>query len=325
MIDRRQLVLAAALGGIAASLPLAARAEGDFAAWLADFRKEAAGQGISARTLDSALGGLTPLQRVLDLDRHQPEGTITFAQYIAKVVNTTRVNNGRRHYEENRALLERVGAHYNVQPRFIVALWGVETDFGASTGSFSVIQSLATLAWGSSRPDLFRSELIAALKIVDQRGMRPEELRGSWAGAMGQTQFMPSSYLRYAVDYGKSGRADIWNDRADVFASIANYLSHEGWDGAFTWGREVKLPQPFDGTLLGGKVLKRVDDWQTLGVRRSDGGNLPRAALEAGLVQPGGGEGPTLMTYGNFRVIMKWNRSTYFATSVSYLADRFEL
>ncbi|HLY54306.1 MAG TPA: lytic murein transglycosylase [Stellaceae bacterium] len=293
-----------------------------FADWLQQFRRDAAAAGIREATLAAALDGIQPIQRVLDLDQHQPESTITFAQYIDRQITPKRVEAGRQRLADNHALLAEIGAHYEVQPRFIVALWGLETDFGAVTGNFPIVAALATLAWSSSRPDLFRSELMAALKILDKGAIQPAELRGSWAGAMGQTQFMPSSYLKYAVDYRNKGRADIWQDRADVFASIANYLSREGWNGDFTWGREVRLPSGFAPDLLGGKVLKPVDAWQGLGVRRADGGNLPHAALQAGIVQPGGADGPTLMTYGNYRVIMKWNRSTYFATSVSYLADR---
>jgi membrane-bound lytic murein transglycosylase B len=306
-----------------ALIPCGAGAEqAGFAEWLAAFRRDAAAQGITPATLDLALNGLQPVQRVLDLDRHQPETTITFAQYIDKSVNPHRVAEGRQRLHDNRVLLQAIGARYNVQPRFIVALWGLETDFGAFTGGFSIIAALATLAWSSSRPALFRTELIAALTMIDRYRFTPEDLKGSWAGAMGQTQFMPSSYLKYAVDYRGAGRPDIWSAPEDVFASIAHYLAEEGWDGALTWGREVMLPPSFAPDLLGGKVLKPVADWQALGVRRRDGGDLPRAALEAGLVRPGAVSGPVLMTYGNFRVIMKWNHSTYFAASVSYLADK---
>jgi membrane-bound lytic murein transglycosylase B len=321
--DRRGALLLGLGAAASAAWPRQGMAaEGDFGQWLAGFRAEAAAQGISRATLAEALDGLKPVERVLELDRHQPESTVTFAEYIDHSVNAKRVESGRRHLAENAALLAEIGERFNVQPRFIVALWGLETDFGAFTGNFSIIAALATLAWGSSRPTLFRPELLAALRIVDEGGIRPEEMKGSWAGAMGQTQFMPSSYLKYAVDYRGKGRADIWTDRADVFASIANYLSREGWNGEFTWGREVRLPARFDPALLGGKVLKTIAAWAALGVRRPDGGELPRAALEAGLVQPGGAAGPTLLTYGNYRVIMKWNHSTYFATSVSYLADK---
>jgi membrane-bound lytic murein transglycosylase B len=323
-LDRRHLLRLVALSVALPALPAWAAPAVSFAAWLQSFRAEAHGAGISNGTLDAALAGLEPVQKVLDLDRHQPETTITFQQYIAHVVNPQRIAAGRQRLADNRTLLEEIGARYDVQPRFIVALWGIESDFGAVTGNFSVVAALATLAWSSTRPALFRAELLAALKILDQGRIAPGELKGSWAGAMGQTQFMPSSFLRYAVDYDGNGRQDIWTSHADVFASIANYLSHEGWDGAFGWGREVTLPAGFDHGLTGGKILKPVAAWVDLGVRSADGDDLAGAALPAGLVQPGGEGGPTLLTYGNYRVIMRWNHSTYFATAASYLADQVE-
>jgi membrane-bound lytic murein transglycosylase B len=281
-------------------------------------------KGISQATLEAALAGVQPIPKVIELDRRQPENTITFRQYITGVVNPGRVEGGRRRFAENRALLEEIGSRYKVQPRFIVALWGIETDFGAFSGNFSVVASLATLAYEGKRGGFFRTELLAALRILNEGHIKPAELKGSWAGAMGQTQFMPSSYLSYAVDYDGSGRRDIWTNRADVFASIANYLSSSGWDGSATWGREVRLPSGLDPSMARGDVLKPLGAWQALGVRRADGGDLPRTDIQAGLVRPGGEDGPSLLTYGNYRVIMKWNRSTYFATAVSYLADRIE-
>ena len=322
-LTRRHALILAAAAGFAGAVPARAQ-DADFLTWLAAFKQEALQQGISAKTLDAAFAGVAPLQRVLELDRKQPETTITFETYIDRVVTTKRVEAGRAHLAENRALLDAISAKYNVQPRFIVALWAVETGFGAIQGDFNVVASLATLAYDGRRGALFRKELIAALKILDQGRFKPEELKGSWAGAMGQTQFMPSTFLSYAVDYSGTGRQDIWTDRADALASIANYLKALGWNGAVTWGRPAKLPKHFDMDLLGGQTLKPLSAWAALGVRASDGSALPKTEIEAGLVQPGGATGPTLLTYGNFRAIMKWNRSTYFATAISYLADRFE-
>lgn len=296
--------------------------EADFPTWLAAFKQDAIGQGIDPATVEAAFAGIEPLQEVLDLDRRQPETTVTFEHYLKRVLSPERIKAGRRHLAESRALLDEIGGTYGVQPRFIVALWGIETGFGAVTGHFNVIAALATLAFDGRRGAYFRGELIAALKILDRGLFRPGELKGSWAGAMGQTQFMPSNFLAYAVDYSGTGRQDIWTDRADVFASIANYLKALGWDGTSGWGRPVRLPRRFDQSLLGGQSLKPVNAWRALGVRRADGGALPPAALEAGLIQPGGSGGPILLTYGNFRAIMKWNHSLYFAASVSYLADR---
>jgi membrane-bound lytic murein transglycosylase B len=312
------------LARLAGAAGQASAAEQDFATWLADFRQEALGLGIRPGTLDAAFAGVAPIPRVLELDQRQPETTITFDAYISRVVSDARIQAGRQHLADDRQLLEEIGAKYGVQPRFIVALWAIETDFGKVQGDYPIVAALATLAYDGRRGPFFRKELIAALKILDQGHIRPDELRGSWAGAMGQTQFMPSTFLAYAVDYAGTGKQDIWHDRSDVFASIANYLASLGWSSDYTWGRPVTLPAGFDAALLGGQVLRSVDQWRQLGVRRTDGGPLPQASIDAGLVQPGGPDGPTLMVYGNYRAIMKWNRSLYFATAVSYLADRIE-
>ncbi len=328
-VSRRQLLAHLAAG--AAIVPLAgglcrpaAAADQDFATWLQGFRQDALAAGIRAGTLDAAFAGVAPLPRVLELDQRQPETTITFDTYIARVVSDARVQAGRQHLADDRQLLEEIGTKYGVQPRFIVALWAIETDFGRVQGDYPIVASLATLAYDGRRGAFFRKELIAALKILDQGHIRPDELRGSWAGAMGQTQFMPSTFLAYAVDYAGTGKQDIWHDKRDALASIANYLASLGWQADYTWGRPVKLPPGFDSANLGGQVLKTVDQWRALGVKRVDGGVLPQASVDAGLVQPGGPTGPTLMVYGNYRAIMKWNRSLYFATAVSYLADRIE-
>jgi membrane-bound lytic murein transglycosylase B len=316
------------LAGLVAALataPLcrADAAETTFEAWVKAFRQEAIGKGIPVAVVDQSLAGVAPIPRVLELDRRQPETTLTFDEYIARVVNGARVETGRARLQDNRDLLARVGQAYGVQPRFIVSLWGIETDFGRLTGNFSIISALATLAYDGRRSAFFREELLNALRIVARGHITPQELRGSWAGAMGQSQFMPSSYLAYAVDFDGDGRADIWNTRADVFASAANYLSKAGWRGDETWGREVHLPGGFDRTLVDHtKVQKPLAEWHTLGVRRKDGGNLPARDLSASLIQPGGAEGPSFLIYNNYRVLLRWNRSLYFATAVGFLADR---
>jgi membrane-bound lytic murein transglycosylase B len=328
-VSRRQLLVrlaaSAAVGpAVLSGVRPVLAADQDFPTWLAAFRQDALAAGIHPATLDAAFTGVAPLPHVLELDQRQPETTITFDTYITRVVSDARIQAGRQHMADDSQLLADVGAKYGVQPRFIVALWAIETDFGRVQGDYPIIASLATLAYDGRRGALFRRELIAALKILDQGRIRPEELRGSWAGAMGQTQFMPSTFLAYAVDYAGTGKQDIWHDKRDALASIANYLANLGWSADYTWGRQVKPPAGLDPALLGGQALKSVDQWSALGVRRLDGGALPQAAIEAGLVQPGGPGGPTLLVYGNFRAIMKWNRSLYFATAVSYLADRIE-
>lgn len=295
----------------------------EFDAWLQAFSQEAIAKGIPAAVVERSLAGIAPIPRVLELDRRQPETTLTFDEYIARVVNPGRIETGRARLQEHRELLARVGQTYGVQPRFIVALWGIETDFGRITGNFSILAALATLAYDGRRSAFFREELLNALRIVAKGHIEPQELRGSWAGAMGQSQFMPSSYLAYAVDFDGDGKADIWTSRADVFASAANYLSKVGWRGDETWGREVRLPPGFDRSLIDhNKVQRTLSEWQSLGVRRADGGDLPARELTASIIQPGGPEGPSFLIYNNYRVLLRWNRSLYFATAVGFLADR---
>lgn len=293
-----------------------------FQKWVEELRAEAAGKGIRSSILDSALGALKRLPRVVELDRKQPEFTLTFRQYMDRVVPAARVEKGRRLLRENRALLTEVGAKFGVQPRFLVAFWGIESDFGRLTGGFPVIHALATLAYDGRRSTYFRSELINALKILDGDHIELAKMSGSWAGAMGQSQFMPSSFLAYAVDYDGDGRKDIWNTKADVFASAANYLARAGWKGDQTWGRPVKLPEGFDASLAGLKVRKRLGEWQGLGVRRADGGDLPKRDLKASVVLAAGPGSPAFLAYGNYHAILKWNRSTFFALAVGSLAER---
>jgi membrane-bound lytic murein transglycosylase B len=293
-----------------------------FDEWLVDLRREAADKGIGGTTLDRALHGLTPIERVIELDRHQPEFTLTFRQYLTRVVPPARVAKGKQKLDENRPLLEAVAGKYGVQARFLVAFWGIETDFGRLTGGFPVVRALATLAHDGRRSAYFRRELINALRIVDGGHIDVARMTGSWAGAMGQPQFMPSSFLAYAVDDDGDGRKDIWSTKADVFASAANYLARSGWKGDQTWGRQVRLPAGFDPALADLKVRKRLSEWQALGVRRIDGRDLPARDLEASVVFPGKQGGDAYIVYNNFRTILKWNRSTYFAVAIGSLADR---
>ena len=302
----------------------ASAADKDFKSWLAGVRQEAIAQGLRPQSVDRALRDVHPIDRVLELDQRQPESTLTFDQYIERVVSQGRIKNGRDRLAENRPLLDEIGRRYGVQPRYIVALWGIETDFGRVTGDFPIISALATLAYDGRRSAFFRRELIAAIKIVDQGYIKPEEMTGSWAGAMGQTQFMPSSYLQYAVSYSNDGRRDIWHRREDVFASIANYLARLGWHGDEAWGRRVQLPKNFDVGLAGKDIRKPIAEWQRLGVRQTGGGDLPPAARDASVILPSGTDGPALLIYDNFRAILRWNNSSYFAAAVGYLADALE-
>ncbi len=318
----RSLSIGALLAlGIAAAAPAAAEAV-RFSDWLATFEAEARQKGISDRTLEVAFADIEPIARIIELDRKQPESTFTFRQYIDRVITRSRITAGRERLARHAGLLRRVGEKFGVRPRFIVALWGLESDFGRHTGGFSVIAALATLAHDGRRSDYFRSELLNALRILDEGHIAARSMTGSWAGAMGQSQFMPSSFLAYARDFDGDGRRDIWTTPADVFASAANYLARSGWRDDQTWGREVHLPAGFDTTLADLKIRKRLDEWQRLGVRRTDGTDLPTRGLSASLVLPEkAGGGPAYLVYRNYRTILKWNRSHYFALSVGRLSD----
>ena len=294
----------------------------DFQIWLGKLRVEAEGKGISQSVLDEALAGIQPIPRVIELDRRQPEFTLTFTQYRDRVVPQSRIKKGRVRYQENRDLLEEIGGKIGVQPRFIVALWGIETDFGRVTGGFKVIPALATLAHDGRRSAFFRKDLLNALPILHEGHIASKEMMGSWAGAMGQSQFLPSSFLAHAVDYDGDGRRDIWTTRPDVFASAANYLAKSGWRADQTWGREMKLPPDFDFALADLKVRKPIGGWQALGVRQPDGGDLPTRQLSASIVLPEKGKmSPAYLVYSNYRTTLRWNRSTYFALAVGLLSD----
>lgn len=292
-----------------------------FDTWLAEFMEDAAARGISRRTLDSALDGVEPIPRVIELDRKQPEYSLTYKEYVTRVAPDGRVKKGRQNLARNRAPLDEVSRIYGVPPQVIVALWGVETDFGRLTGGFNVIPALVTLAHDRRRSDFFRKELINALTIVDEGHISADAMLGSWAGAMGQCQFMPSSFLNYAVDRNRDGRKDIWTTPEDIFASAANLLVREGWIRGRTWGRLVRLPKEFDLSLEGLETRKPLPQWSELGIRRADGRPLPRVGISASLLMPDGPGGPAFLVYENFRVIMRWNRSKNFALTVGYLAD----
>ena len=296
-------------------------AEGDFSGFIAGVRRDAIAHGIHPSTVDAAFRNVQFLPRVIELDRKQPERTMTFTQYIAKVVTQQRKEDARRQLADNRVLLDAVSRRYNVEPSIIVSLWGLESDFGRLPGNIPTISALATLTYDGRRGSYFRSELMAALRILDQGHIRVEEMTGSWAGAMGGPQFMPTSFLDYAVDWDGDGRRDIWNNRGDVLASIANYIRGLGWRGGQSWGQDVMVPSGFDPGFAGLKAQRPTGEWSRLGIRNTDAGPLPSRESEASLVMPEGANGPAVLVYPNFRAIMKWNPSTYFAVSVGYLAD----
>ena len=290
--------------------------------WIQEFRAEATAQGISTKLLDKVFKDFALNPRIIELDRKQPEGTVTFTKYLSNIVSTQRVNDGQRLYVENKALLEEIGKKYGVQPHFIVALWGIETNYGKITGNFNIPRALVTLAYDGRRSDFFRKELLNSLQIIEAGHISFKDMIGSWAGAMGQSQFMPSSFLHFAVDYNGDGRKDIWNTKADIFASIANYLKTNGWKPNLGWGRQVRLPAGFKEALADIKLFRPLSEWNSLGVRQMDGKPLPQQPSKAALMFPGKPEEGTYLIYENYPVILHWNRSRYFGTSVGILSDR---
>ncbi len=308
---------------LALSATAADATEVPFATWLDGVRSEARDRGISDATLDAALTGVAPIPRIIELDRNQPEFKLKADEYLARVVTKGRIDRGRRLLAQHADILDAVAAQYGVQKRFIVALWGIETDFGRITGGFPVIAALATLAHDGRRSAFFRKELMLALEILDQGHIAAAEMKGSWAGAMGQNQFMPSSFHRFAVDHDGDGDKDIWTSLPDVFGSIAAYLGGSGWQDDSTWGREVRMPAGFDRADIDSKAKRTLPEWQARGVRRLNGSDLPSRALPARIVEVTQKDGSArhFVAYENFDVILKWNRSTYFAIAVGTLAD----
>ncbi len=322
-VSRREF--AAALGVLPFALLAvpspAAAVGGDFDRWLEALRADARARGIGEATLARALAGLEPLPRVIELDRRQPEGRLTFAEYRRRVVSADRIRRGSRLRLRHRRILAATANRYGVPDRVLVALWGIESSFGTFKGRFNVVAALATLAFEGRRAAFFRKELLAALEILDRGHIRVEDMYGSWAGAMGQPQFMPSTFLAHAVDADGDGRRDIWNSLPDVFASMANYLRRSGWDRRYLWGREVRLTRPVPRRRIGLDHRAPLDRWAARGVRRLDGRPLPRVAINASLLLPDGPGGAAFLVYDNYRVLLRWNRSHYFALSVGLLSD----
>jgi len=295
-----------------------------FEQYVTELKQEAVELGINANVVNSAFENVEFLKRSVKSDKAQPEFKLTLDTYIPRAVPDWKIEQARAAYKKHYHLLHEIGKAYGVQPRFIVALWGIETNFGRLTGRHYVISSLTTMAYDGRREALFKKQLFAALTILEQGHIEQDKFIGSWAGAMGQVQFMPTSYLNYAVDYDGDGKKDIWNNHADVFASAANYLKTEGWDDSETWGRQVLIPEDFNVELAGLKNKKTLQEWQDLGVRRFDGSALPKVNLKGSIVIPDDASGRVYLVYDNYSVLMHWNRSYYFATAVSYLSERIK-
>nr|WP_211091610.1 lytic murein transglycosylase [Pseudoalteromonas peptidolytica] len=313
-----------------------ANTQAKFDEYLNNLKQEAIDKGYSQQLVDDAFATATFKEKVIKADKTQPEIVETLETYLPKRVPEWKIQRARKLYKEHQSTLEKVAKEYGVQARFIVALWGLESNFGRIQGGYPVISALVTLAFDGRREALYKRQLWAALDILRDGHIDLNNFKGSWAGAMGQTQFMPTSFTSYAVDYNQDGRKDIWTTQEDAFASIANYLKSVGWNDNLTWGRQVKLPEGFDTSYIlkrGTKSHKEwlgewrksersLQEWQALGLRRMDGSDLPNVNISAALVMPDDANGRMYLAYDNYKALMNWNRSYYFATSVGFLSDR---
>ncbi len=298
-------------------------ANDDFQTCISRLKSTAVSQGITQATLKDTLDRVKSRKQVIKADKNQPEFTSTFQQYFDKRVTPWRVKKGRQMLKKHHKLLAELTHKYGVPGQYIVAFWGLETNYGSYIGELPVIDSLTTLACKPRRAEFFTKELMIALRLKQKNGFSYEHMKGSWAGAMGHTQFMPSTFEKYAVDADGDGRADLWSSEQDALTSAANFLMHLGWKKELRWGREVELPKGFDFTPIGTKAAKSLQQWRSLGVKKADGKPLVVVnGVKAVLYLPSGHKGPAFLGYSNFNTIMKWNRSEFYAISVGHLADR---
>jgi membrane-bound lytic murein transglycosylase B len=293
-----------------------------FGAWQVAFRSRALSEGIRPEVFDAAFRGVTENLEVVRLDGRQAEFTKPIWEYLDSAVSADRISTGRAKASQLEATLAAIERRFGVQRQYVLAIWGMETNYGGYRGSIPVIESLATLAYEGRRRDFAEEQLIGALKIIQAGDITPERMKGSWAGAMGHTQFIPTSYLSYAVDFTGDGRRDVWSDDpTDALASAANYLASAGWEAGRPWGVEVRLPQGFDYAQADQGNLRPVAEWRAKGVTAADGSALPDHGSAAILV-PAGASGPAFAVFQNFFVIKKYNNATSYAMGVGHLGDR---
>lgn len=292
-----------------------------FAECKARLQEQAIAAGVSSKTASEVMSEVQHLARVIELDRRQPEFTTTFADYLNRRVNDVRVSKGRELLQEHQELLARVTRETGVPAPYLVSFWGLETNFGSYFGKMPVPSSLTTLACDPRRSTFFTEQLIAALRIIDEGAIPADQMEGSWAGAMGHVQFMPTVFLKHAVDADGDGRRDLWNSLPDAMMSAGRFLESMNWNGDYRWGREVLLPENFDYSLADGRRLP-LEEWRNMGITDAFGNALAREPIDAALVVPAGHRGPAFLAYDNFRVIMGWNRSEFYAIAVGHLADR---
>jgi lytic murein transglycosylase len=293
-----------------------------FDSWMRDFRKEAAAEGISQRTISRALDGMTPDQGVIARDRRQGFFAQSFLDFSAKLATPNRVTNGRAQIERHRAAFDRAAKEFGVDPGVITGFWALESDFGAGMGKLPIMRSLVTLAYDCRRGPMFRDELKAALQIIDRGDMTPETMIGSWAGEIGQTQFLPTRYLEHAIDYDGDGRPNLFSNATDIIGTTANYMHHLGWRPNEPWLQEVRVPSqlPWDQADLAIKHPR--SQWAAWGVTQANGAPLESDAMPASLLLPMGRFGPAFLALPNFDVYLQWNQSLNYATTAAYLATR---
>ena len=318
MILPPRLLLLAATTALASP----AVAQNDFQDCLQNIRAEALRQGVPAPVIDTAFRGLTPDPKVIDLDSRQPEFTLTYGKYIANAITPDRIAKGQQKLAQFRGLLEALQSEYGVAPQYLVAFWGVETNYGTFMGDFSALRSVATLACMTKRTAFFSNETVQALRILADNHMTTQQMKGSWAGAMGNMQFMPSTFAKYAVDRDGNGRIDIWSSMPDAFASAANFLRGIGFRPGLPAAEEVFLPQNFPLDQADTTVEKPIRAWAAMGVKRAGGAPLPASDETAAIILPAGWRGPAFILYPNFKAVMNWNRSTLYALSVAILAQQ---
>jgi len=293
-----------------------------FAQCIEELQQIAREQQLPEPIAGELLGQLRFQSRVIELDRSQPEFTQTFVDYLYKRVTAGRVTQGQKHFAERREFLANLTTRYGIPGRYLIAFWGLETNFGSYLGKMPTLDVLATLACDERRSEFFRAELMTALRVLEREKLTPEQMHGSWAGAMGHTQFMPSAYEKYAVDGDGDGRVDLWRSRQDALTSAANFLKELGWNAGERWGREVLLPREFPWASTGLAQPRPLRDWAALGVTDVDGSVLPALAMPASILLPMGHTGPAFIAYDNFHTIMRWNFSESYAIAVGHLADR---
>ena len=316
MLTRRHAVLAAPF--LAASRH--ARAAGSFQAFVAGVYAEATSRGIRRDVLDAAFAGVTPNQKIIDKDRRQAEFHMTWAKYRALVISDKRIADGRAAVSRNRDLFARVEQRFGVSAPAIAGIWGLESSFGTATGDYRVIEALATLAWEGRRASFFRAELMAALQILNNGDISAARMTGSYAGAMGQPQFMPTSYLRLAVDFDNDGRRDIWNSKADVLGSIANYLAKSGWRAGESWGQRIVVPAGF--VAPGREDRRPLVAWTRYGIAPVDGRWAAAADMPSAVLQPDGPGTEAFLVFNNFNAIWRYNPSAFYVIAVGLIGDQ---